>query len=83
MLSFDSTWYCDNGNALIVDEDNIAGETSVLITGEVPHTFNDGLTSDYSLLSINENSSYTISFKTKGYSVGGNACYYYLKIIRK
>lgn len=80
LLSFDSPWYCDNGNALIVDENSLAGETSVLVAGELPHTFNDGLTSDYGLLSINKNTSYTISFKTKGYSVGGNACYYYLKL---
>lgn len=81
LLSFDSPWYNDNGSAYLVEGDSISGETSVVIDGDLPHTFNDALTSDPSLLNIKKNSSYTISFKTKGYAVGGNACYYYLKVV--
>ena len=81
LLSTNSPWYCDNENAYIDNYDSISDIDSVIISGIAPHTFSDALFSDPSLLKLKPNSSYTISFKTKGYTIGGNACYYYLKAV--
>ena len=81
LLSVKSPWYCDNENAYIEEMDVISGNSSVVVAGYEPHGFNDALFTDASLVNIRPNSSYTISFKTRGYTIGGNACYYYLKVV--
>lgn len=81
LLSVKSPWYCDNENAYTDTTDAISGGTSIIVTGVQPHLFSDALFSDSNLLQLKPNSSYTISFKTKGYTIGGNACYYYLKVV--
>jgi hypothetical protein len=81
LLSVKSPWYCDNENSYIPDGESIADSASVIVTGTQPHEFSDGLFTDSSLVKLSPKSSYTISFKTKGYEIGGNACYYYLKVV--
>lgn len=80
LLSTKSAWYCDNDNGYVTDENKLAGKDSLVISGIQPHGFSDALYSDPSLLKLEKNTSYTISFKTKGKNVGGNACYYYVKL---
>lgn len=80
LLSTKNAWYSDTENAF-VDKYNVMGtEGAVLVFGEVPHTESDGLISDPSLLQLKPNTSYTITFSTKGEQVAGNASYSYLKL---
>lgn len=82
LLSSNAAWYCDNSNAVLSNaEDQIlAGSGTLLLTGETPHQDNPAIFSDPSLLKLAPHTSYEISFKSKGYIVGGNACYYYLRL---
>ena len=80
LLSTDNVWYSDNDNAVVLDE-GIYGSDSISIHSVTPHGFVDGLYSDSSLLKIKNNTSYTISFDTKGDMVGGNGAYYFLKLV--
>lgn len=81
LLSVNSPWYSDNGNAyLSTSEEALTGNNSIIIYNDISHTATDGLYSDPKLLNIKANTSYTLSFKEKGYEVGGNAAYYYVKL---
>ena len=72
LLSIKSPWYCDNENAYIAEGESISDAASVIVTGTQPHEFSDGLFTDSNLVKLAPNSVYTISFKTKGYEIGGN-----------
>lgn len=80
LLSTKNAWYSDTENAFVDKYEVMGKEGAVLLYGEVPHTESDGLMSDPSLLGLKPNTSYTISFSTKGEQVGGNAAYSYLKL---
>ncbi len=79
-LSTGNAWYIDTQNALVGDYDVLGTKGGVLVFGDVLHTQNDGLMSDPAFLLLKPNTSYTVTFSTKGEQVGGNACYSYLKL---
>ena len=79
LLSTNNVWYSDNENADVLEE-GINGGASIDLHAATPHQFSDALYSDPNLLKLKNNTSYTISFDTKGDLVGGNGCYYYLKL---
>lgn len=80
LLSTKNVWYSDTENAVADDYSVLTDAGAVLVFGETPHAQSDGLKSDPSLLKLKPNTSYTISFSTKGEQIGGNAAYSYLKL---
>ena len=80
LLSTKNAWYSDTENAFVDDYDIMGTKGGVLIFGELPHGESDGLISDPALLQLKPNTSYTITFSTKGEQVGGNAAYSYLHL---
>lgn len=80
LLSSKNAWYSEQNNVYVLDEGVLKNDGAVLIEGELDHKRNDGLMTDPNILKLKKNTSYTISFSTKGYYEGGNACYYYLSL---
>lgn len=81
LLSYSSPWYSEEYDVFIIDdEDVLSGSNSVILEANQTHGFSDLLKSDPNLLSLEKNTNYSISFLSKGYQVGGNASYYYLKL---
>lgn len=80
LLSTNNVWYSDNENAEVVNE-GINGGASIALHSATPHKFSDALYSDSGLLKLKNNTSYTLSFDTKGDLVGGNGAYYYVKLV--
>ena len=81
LLSVDNAWYSDTDICRVEEQIGKNNDGAIVIDAIVPHKENDGLFSDPELLKIKPNTSYTISFHTKGYSVGGNGAYSYLKLV--
>lgn len=81
LLSVDNAWYSDTDICRVEEQIGKNNDGAIVIDAIVPHKENDGLFSDPELLKIKPNTSYTISFDTKGYSVGGNGAYSYLKLV--
>ncbi len=80
LLSTKNAWYSDTENAIADSYDVLGNKGGILVFGEIPHAQSDGLISDPSLLQLKPNTSYTITFSTKGEQIGGNASYSYLKL---
>jgi len=80
LLSTKNAWYSDNDNATVLDE-GINNGASISLHASVPHSNNECLYSDPSILNLKQDTTYTLSFDTKGDMVGGNGAYYWVKCV--